>query len=316
MNTLDGFMIQEGQNKNGQLYEGVIEKSSLNNDVQLFRFRFRSKEEFTFDFLDETNTGLFLFINMNDKKSLFLTKNESSFKISAFASALVSCAQKINISCTFQSECNYNFIIIKSDISSLKLGKLDSFESLRETWSHDAFGFLKTGIPNLRICETAKKLLALNCEKWDEKLIAIGYYNIMLGLILKEESVKNNDYLKSNSFRCNEIKQLEMLTNDIKNNPERQFSLKDICRQTGLSVTKLQSGFKEMHNSTVAIYIREIRLAKAIEMLQQTDLNVSEIVYSVGLNSRSYFCRIFKQRFKCSPKSYQQKIRRTMSTAS
>ncbi|RXJ44361.1 helix-turn-helix domain-containing protein [Gelidibacter gilvus] len=45
-------------------------------------------------------------------------------------------------------------------------------------------------------------------------------------------------------------------------------------------------------------------------------MNISEIVYSVGLSSRSYFCRIFKKRFKCSPKLYQQRLKQIFPSAS
>ncbi|GAA0872142.1 hypothetical protein GCM10009117_12890 [Gangjinia marincola] len=65
-----------------------------------------------------------------------------------------------------------------------------------------------------------------------------------------------------------------------------------------------------MHNRTVADYVRNVRLDKAEELMRTTDLNISEIVYSVGLTSRSYFCKIFKQKYKCSPKQYHMKLQK------
>lgn len=316
MNSLDGFIIQEGQHKNGQFYDGKIEKSILNDDVELYRIRFNSKARFNIDFCSDNTCSVLSFVNMNDRKRLSFTNHNKLHVISPFSSAIAYSEQKINISCIFEPQLKYNFIIIRSKPSNLKCGTTNLLEKVSKQDFNYQSNFVKSGIPNLIICDTVKKLVALDISEVESKLIAFGYCNIIFGLLFKEKKLENNVYLSSKFFRSNEIKQLELLTAEIKENPQRQFTLKDLCRKTGMSVTKLQAGFKEMHNCTVAIFIRNTRLAKAVEMLQQTDLNVSEIVYSVGLNSRSYFCRIFKERFKCSPKNYQQKIRDTISSIS
>ena len=38
-----------------------------------------------------------------------------------------------------------------------------------------------------------------------------------------------------------------------------------------------------------------------------TDLNISEVVYSIGFTSRSYFCKIFRQKYGCSPREYKKR---------
>ncbi|MGJ8593872.1 MAG: helix-turn-helix domain-containing protein [Aquaticitalea sp.] len=315
MNSLDGFMIQEGQYKNGQFFDGIIEKSILNNNVEFYRFRLNSKGRFNIIF-NSPECGILSFINMNDKKNLSFKNHGQLHVVSPFSSAIINCATNIDIQCIFEADVTYNFVIIRSEHSNLKCGNINLLEKIASETDDLQSNFVRAGVPNLVICDTVKNLLGLDMDMSESKLIAFGYCNIIFGLLCQEKKLKENSYLNTNFFRSNEIKQLELLTSEIQQNPERQFSLTDLCKKTGMSITKLQAGFKEMHNCTVAIFIRDIRLAKAIELLQQTDLNVSEIVFSVGLNSRSYFCRIFKQRFKCSPKSYQQRIRTTMSTAS
>ena len=73
---------------------------------------------------------------------------------------------------------------------------------------------------------------------------------------------------------------------------------------SGLSPFKLQEGFKTTHGRTVADFIRNVRLEKAEELIKTTDLNISEIVYTIGLSSSSYFSKIFKLKYNCSPKDY------------
>ena len=74
----------------------------------------------------------------------------------------------------------------------------------------------------------------------------------------------------------------------------------------GLSASKLQEGFKDMHGRTVNNFICHIRLLKAEQLLKNSDLNISEIVYSLGWSSRSYFSKIFKEKYNCTPSFYQE----------
>ena len=52
---------------------------------------------------------------------------------------------------------------------------------------------------------------------------------------------------------------------------------------------------------SASVYIRSLRLEQAAEMLKSNQGNVSEIAYSVGFNSLSYFSRCFKKHFDSSP---------------
>lgn len=108
-----------------------------------------------------------------------------------------------------------------------------------------------------------------------------------------------------------ELQKIRQITEYIVDNPEVQHSISTLCAQVSMSPAKLQEGFKSMHNTTVADFIRNVRVEKAEKLLTDTDLNISEIVYTIGLTSRSYFCKIFKQKYSCSPKRYRKKIRTT-----
>ena len=43
-------------------------------------------------------------------------------------------------------------------------------------------------------------------------------------------------------------------------------------------------------------------------------LNISEVVYSIGFTSRSYFSKIFRRKYNCSPKQYKDK-QKTLSVS-
>ena len=119
---------------------------------------------------------------------------------------------------------------------------------------------------------------------------------------------------ESTSLTQRELHIIDELSDFIINYPEMQHSIKSLCDKGGISSAKLQEGFKLMHDLTVSNYIRNIRLKKAEHMIRTSDLNISEVVYSIGLTSRSYFCKIFKAKYKCSPKEYRKKANVTMVT--
>ena len=57
-------------------------------------------------------------------------------------------------------------------------------------------------------------------------------------------------------------------------------------------------------------FIRTVRLKRAAQYLAQSDTRISEIMYSVGFNSHSYFTKCFREHFGLSPKEYAEKHRR------
>lgn len=51
--------------------------------------------------------------------------------------------------------------------------------------------------------------------------------------------------------------------------------------------------------------IREIRMARALELMKDPTARISDIGYSVGFSSSSYFTKIFRETFGMSPKDYR-----------
>ena len=82
---------------------------------------------------------------------------------------------------------------------------------------------------------------------------------------------------------------------------EKPHSLSDLAKQSGLNPKKLQSAFRHLYGTSVGNFVRDARLERARELLETSDLNVSETVYAVGLSSRSYFTKAFTVRYGIRP---------------
>jgi AraC-like DNA-binding protein len=110
------------------------------------------------------------------------------------------------------------------------------------------------------------------------------------------------------SLITSELKIVRNIAKEIVESPSLNYSLDQLSAQTGLSQAKLQDGFKFLYNRTVTEYIRNIRLEAARDLLSNSDLNISQIVYTIGFTSRSYFSKIFREKFGVTPNQFKKKL--------
>ncbi|MBR4060893.1 MAG: helix-turn-helix domain-containing protein [Lachnospiraceae bacterium] len=75
----------------------------------------------------------------------------------------------------------------------------------------------------------------------------------------------------------------------------------------------LSTLFKERTGENVQFYIQTVRMNKAKELLETTDLNVEEIGQRVGCNNKVSFIRLFKKFEKITPTEYRKKCKESKS---
>ncbi len=167
--------------------------------------------------------------------------------------------------------------------------------------------YLYIGSYNLKIAENIKQLQAIQQEGLVRALLTKGIVNIILALEIEQHKWDlENSNLAITTLTKSELMTIQDISENIENAPDLDYKIDELTKIYGLSAAKLQEGFKLQHGLTVCDYIRYVRLTKSEELMSTTNLNISEIVYSLGLTSRSYFSKIFKERFDCSPSEYKK----------
>lgn len=78
-------------------------------------------------------------------------------------------------------------------------------------------------------------------------------------------------------------------------------TLPELAYLSGRSLSSFKRDFQNTYNAPPAQWIREHRLSKAKEMLQNTNLSVSDVCYSLGFENPTHFSRIFKEQYGISP---------------
>jgi signal transduction histidine kinase/ligand-binding sensor domain-containing protein/DNA-binding response OmpR family regulator len=86
---------------------------------------------------------------------------------------------------------------------------------------------------------------------------------------------------------------------------DENFKLDEFASEMNLSKTVLHRKFKLIIGETPNIFVRNVRLKKAANMLKETELSVSEIAYLSGFNQVHYFIKCFKDLYKTTPKNFR-----------
>ena len=118
----------------------------------------------------------------------------------------------------------------------------------------------------------------------------------------------------SEAISKDDIAKIHKLTTYILDHISEDISITILCTESGLSPKKLQLGFKILFSKTVNEYIRQLKLEISRDYLKSTDLSVSEIVYSIGIKSRSYFSKIFYEAYDILPTDYRKHLRNKKSS--
>ena len=99
-----------------------------------------------------------------------------------------------------------------------------------------------------------------------------------------------------------EVQFLNKVVSCIEKNIENSnFKVIYLARELGLSESQLYRKVKALTNTSTAVFIRSVRLQKAKQLLQNKEFNVAEVSYKVGFTDPSYFSRVFKDEFDCTP---------------
>ncbi|WP_300435027.1 AraC family transcriptional regulator [Christiangramia sp.] len=128
-------------------------------------------------------------------------------------------------------------------------------------------------------------------------------FEMLVIQIAQYEDDENGDNLPQ-ILRKSDIEKVNYVAKRIQGDLSTNLTVETLAKEAGTNVNKLQEGFKYVYNLTVNKYMQHVKLEAAKEMLRLSEKNISEIVTSIGLNNRSYFSKIFKEKYGVSPKYF------------
>jgi len=101
------------------------------------------------------------------------------------------------------------------------------------------------------------------------------------------------------------LKKIKEITE--KNMHEPNFSVEKLSTEFGISRAHLYNKLLALTGKTPIEYIRILRIRRAAQLLEKSQLTVMEIAYKVGFNDPRYFTKHFKNEYKMTPSQYAKK---------
>jgi AraC-like DNA-binding protein len=106
----------------------------------------------------------------------------------------------------------------------------------------------------------------------------------------------------------NNSKKINKVLSFIVKNSNKQIHLEEVAEIAHLNKSSFCRYFKSCTHKTYSRFLNEIRIAKACEILLNTDMNITGICYETGYNNISYFNRQFKLITGTTAREYRKKI--------
>lgn len=189
--------------------------------------------------------------------------------------------------------------------------QLKSFdEAPRETKSR-IWGTITSLLSHLRVFQASSKInllefyshyasLVKRCESKEELSEILGW--IMNDLLFIRGQTK---------YRASIVERAKSYI--LQNYGKEGLCLKDVAKALRISPYYLSHLFKDSEGMSIGEYIRDIRIARAKELLESSGLSVIEVGLEVGYSDPAYFSKIFRKETGLSPSQYRRKIKQNIT---
>ena len=87
---------------------------------------------------------------------------------------------------------------------------------------------------------------------------------------------------------------------------EMAMAAEDVYKRQGMNSSYLSTLFKNEVGTGFVEYLNEVRLERAKELMDSSQLRLKEIIDEVGFCSYPYFFSLFKKKYGMTPKEYQK----------
>lgn len=98
-------------------------------------------------------------------------------------------------------------------------------------------------------------------------------------------------------------KMVENIERSISNS---EYDVEQLATDMGMSRSQLYVQCKEALEKTPAVFILEIRMKRAMQLMENHSLRINEIAYRVGFSDPKYFAKVFKKHVGVTPSQYAE----------
>lgn len=141
-------------------------------------------------------------------------------------------------------------------------------------------------------------------EKWqgdyDKGCWEFEFLTTLKGVLPKENLKKFSIQLPTTDDQ-----RLNAIIDSFRNRIHEDLNLDTVAQQSGMSVRSLTRLFQAKLRITFVQYLKMLRIIRAMELIKDTDLNMTEIAYEIGYSNISAFSNNFQQLTNMRPTEFK-----------
>ena len=89
------------------------------------------------------------------------------------------------------------------------------------------------------------------------------------------------------------------------------YSVEQLSRDLCMERTGLYRKLVNLLDQSPSLFIRNIRLQRAAQLLTENELSIAEIAERTGFSSSSYLSKCFQEMYGCRPSEYAEKMQKS-----
>ena len=141
----------------------------------------------------------------------------------------------------------------------------------------------------------------------NNKYQSIGEEDLVIEEPVKEEKLKKEKVKKEKAPK--ELGHAEKGAAFMQAHFSEGIRVSDVAKYLHMNSNYFSKLFKRYTGVSPMQYITNLRLTNAMNLIENTDYNISQIAYAVGYDNPSYFRRLFRKYVGLSPAEYKKKKR-------
>lgn len=290
---------------------GQLRFFDINGGVSFLEFDVKLQKNLTLSFQKFSAHYLYFIYCVEGKLNYRYDHGSKWVSVEDYKPLIVSCSPDEIFQIFFEAQETINLVLITVNreeyLQERGYNKIEG--SLKEMFLEvSEERFIYAGTHNIKIAEQINLRKSIHQDGLIKRILIEGHINLILALLLQQYLDDKNKVSSTSSLSKSQLVKARELAIYLNENYAQDHKIKNLTIECGLSPAKMQTAFKTLYNRTVVDYIRNVRVEKAEELIRDTDMTISEVVYAVGFSSRSYFSKIFKKKYNCNPKKYRDKI--------
>ncbi|MBI9071348.1 MAG: helix-turn-helix domain-containing protein [Melioribacteraceae bacterium] len=128
------------------------------------------------------------------------------------------------------------------------------------------------------------------------------FKSLLIDVLMQFVDENHNQKPDTPEWLTNALRQIHKSENFVK-------GLNCLIKLSGKTQEHLTRTMKKHFNITPTAYINSLRLNEAVNLLLNSDLSITDIMFDAGFNNVSHFMKLFKEKFGLSPANYRKRNR-------